>query len=210
MQVVRWSSVILVMVAARAAIAGGIVLESYTGPRPDDASRLVAPVLDELRGRGFVSGYEAVGSPFEKNVSRPAIVLQGLPIDFRERVERGEKAWISGKFDEAIKILAPLVDAAHDNAGAFADNQQLLGATMKALIALALSHDRNGDPSSARTVLGEVLRSFPNETISRATYGPEAFQLFESVRKDSAKNGLGRLTVKVENDSGVVFINEHI
>jgi hypothetical protein len=210
MQVVRSLIVVTVMLTARAAVAGGIVLESYTGPRPDDASRLVAPVLDELRGRGFVSGYDAVGAPFEKDVSKPAIVLQGLPIDFAAQVQRGEKAWIDGRFDEAIKILAPLVDVAHDNAGAFAENQSLLGPTMRAVIALALSHDRRGDPSAARTVVGEFLRSFPNEPISKGTYGPEAFKLYESVRQDAGKNGLGRLTVKVENDGGVVFINEHI
>jgi hypothetical protein len=210
MQVVRSLIVVTVMLTARAAVAGGIVLESYTGPRPDDAARLVAPVLDELRGRGFVSGYDAVGAPFEKDVSKPAIVLQGLPIDFAAQVQRGEKAWIDGRFDDAIKILAPLVDAVHDNAGAFAENQSLLAPTMRAVIALALSHDRRGDPSAARTVVGEFLRSFPNEIISKGTYGPEAFQLYEQVKRDAGKNGLGRLTVKVENDGGVVFVDEHI
>ena len=123
------------------------------------------------------------------------------------KVERGHKAWIAGRFDEAVHILAPIVDAAHANTGAFAQNQPLREKLLKALIALALSQNRMGDPSSARTTFDEILRGFPDAAVSRGTYGPEAAALFEQVKRDAASAGRGRLDVKVGSEA-VVFINE--
>jgi hypothetical protein len=139
---------------------------------------LLSPLLDELAARGFVAGPEAVGRRFEQLGSRPAMIANGLPDGFADKVESGHKAWVGGDFDRAIQILRPLVDAAHASPGAFAQNQPLRDKLLKALIALALSDLRIGDRSAARNVFGEVLRSFPEAQLSRATYGPEAFDAF--------------------------------
>lgn len=191
-----------------ASAGDGIVLEAYTGLRPDDASRLLSPVLDELATKGFVAGSEVVGRKFESRVSRPAMIGTGLGEDFGDQVEKGHKAWIGGQFEQAVKILAPLVDNAHANPGSFAQNQALREKLLKALVALALSQQRMGDPSATRQTFGEILRSFPDTVLSRASYGPEAFTLFEDVRKESTTGGRGRLAIKVSNDSAAVFINE--
>src|ERR1700690_599798 len=96
-----WIALVVVAATARAASAGagGIVLESYTGERPDDATRLLSPLLDELAKRGVVGGYDVVGRKYEAEVSRPTSSLEGLPPDFADRVERGHKAGIEGKFE---------------------------------------------------------------------------------------------------------------
>ncbi len=194
-------------VRAVGAAPGGIVLESYTGDRPDDATRLLSPLLDELAKRGVVGGYDVVGRKYEAEVSRSTLSIEGLTPDFADRIERGHKAWIEGRFDEAVSLLSPMIDAAHANPGAFAQNQPLRERLLKGLIALALSQQRMGDPSSSRTTFGEILRSFPDTQLSRATYGPDAYNQFEEVRR--AATARGRLTVKVPDESGVVFINEH-
>ena len=197
---------VVIGLAAEAKAADGIVLESYTGPRPEDANRLLSPVLDELASRGFVAGPDVVGRRFEQRVSRPSdgALLEG----FAEQVERGHKAWIGGRFDEAVKVLTPVVDSAHANPGAFAQNQPLREKLLKALIALALSHQRIGDQAATRQAFGEILRSFPDTQLSRASYGPDAFNLFEEVKKDATSAGRGKLSVKVTNEGAVVFINE--
>ncbi len=204
-----WIALVVVAATAQAASAapGGVVLESYTGDRPDDATRLLSPLLDELAKRGVVGGYDVVGRKYEAEVSRPTSSPEGLTPDFADRVERGHKAWIEGKFDEAVSLLSPMIEAAHANPGAFAQNQPLRERLLKGLIALALSQQRMGDPSSSRTTFGEILRSFPDTQLSRATYGPDAYNQFEEVRR--AATTRGRLTVKVPDESGVVFINEH-
>lgn len=200
--------VILFVMVVEARANDGIVLESYSGQRPNNAGQLLSPLLDELAARGFVAGPEAVGRRFEQRGSRPATVPNGLPDGFAEKVDAGHKAWVGGRFDEAIRVLAPLVDAAHASPGAFAQNQPLREKVLKGLFALSLSHLRIGDRSAARVVFGEILRSFPEAQPSRATYGPEAFEAFEEVRRQANAQGHGRLAVEVADPSAVVFINE--
>lgn len=201
--------VVAIVIAAGTAYAesgDGIVLESYTGQRPDDVNRLLAPVFDELATRGYVAGPEVVGRRFEQRVSRPNTA--GTPPEsFGDTVEKGHKAFIGGRFDETVKLLVPVVDAARSNPSAFAQNQPLRDKLLKALIALALSYQRIGDQSATRETFGEILRSFPDTQLSRASYGPDAFDLFEDVKKQLLARGKGKLAVKA-TDGAAVFVNE--
>ena len=70
--------------------------------------------------------------------------------DFADQVDRGFRSWVGGKFDEAIKTLGPLTDTARANSGVFAKNQGLREPLRKALIALALSEQRIGDPAAMK------------------------------------------------------------
>ena len=58
------------------------------------------------------------------------------------------------------------------------------------------------------TTFGELARSFPDAQLSRATYGPEAFDAFEQVRRGANANGHGTLTIKVADDQALVFVDE--
>ena len=205
---VRWIFAILfVGLASTGHADNGVVLESYTGPRPADANRLLSPVLDELASRGYVAGPDVVGRRFEQRVSRPSSV-GGLPGNFADQIDQGHKAYIAGRFADAVKILNPLVDTAIKNSGSFAQNQPLRDKLLKGLIALALSHQRAGDADAAKAAFDEILMSFPNTSISRQNYGPEAFNLFEDMKKQALAKGTGTLVVKATSDTAVVFINE--
>lgn len=193
--------------AAGPAFAGNIVIESYVGDRPADAPRLVNPILGELVSRGYNYG-DTLARAYEQKVSGTALTATGLPADFAAQVDTGFKAWVSGRFDEAIKTLEPLVEAAHANSGAFARDQGLREPLHKALIALALAHARTGDPAAARATFAELLRSSPDATLSRAMYGGEAYEMFEQVRRDVTANGTGKLAIKVADDTAVVFVDE--
>jgi hypothetical protein len=190
--------------------AGGIVLESYTGARPADASKIVGPVLGELATRGFGDAGAVIATRFEAQVSRAAVTPDGLPKDFADQIEKGHRAWIAGSFDDAVAILGPIVDAVHANPGALARNAGARDRVLKALIALALSQHRRGDPSAARTTLGELLRSYPDAQVQKGVYGPEAASLFEQVKKELAAGPRGRLLVKLADEQAEVFINERL
>ena len=192
---------------AGSARAGGIALESYTGPRPADASRLLSPVLDELAARGFAAG-DTLARSYDAGVSRSALTADGLPEGFAAQVDRGFKAWVGGKLDDAVQILGQLVETAHANTGAFAKDQTLRDPLLKAEIGLALSHQRRGDPSAMRAVFGEIVRSFPDAQISRGTYGPEANDAFEQVKRETMGAGKGKLVIKLGDETGVVFVDE--
>jgi len=188
----------------------GIVVESYTGARPAEATKALQPVLRELAARGFLAGADAVGAKFEAQVSRPALSAQGLPADFAEQIERGHRAWITGTFDQAVSVLGPIVDAAHSNSGEFARNPGIRERLQKAMIALALSQQRRGDPSAARATFTELLRSFPDAQVTKGTYGPDAATLYEQTKKEHAAAPRGRLLVKLANENAEVFINERL
>lgn len=198
--------ILAVVMASSIARGGGIVLESYTGERPADAARLLEPVLDELAQREYAAG-DTVARSYEAHASRAAVTPGGLPGDFAAQVDRGFKAWVGGRFDEAIKTLVPLVETAHANSGAFAQNPTLRDPMLKALIALALAQQRIGDLSAMKETMSEILRAFPEAQVARATYGPDAHQAFEQVRREVVAAGKGKLTVKT-NDTAVVFIDE--
>src|SRR5690349_25133369 len=94
---------ILGVIGARAASAdNGVVIESYTGARPDNAGRLLGPVLEELASSGFTVGYDGIGRKFEGKVSRSARTAAGMPGDFSDSVDSGHKAWIAGRSDGAV------------------------------------------------------------------------------------------------------------
>ncbi len=202
--VVCLASVLALSSVARA--DDGIALEVFTGDRSPDASRLLSPIFDELAHNKISSG-DTVGRLFETAISRPARTEKGLPSDFNEQADRGFKLWAQGKFDESIKILLPLVELAHRNSGAFAKDTALREPLRKAMIGLALAQQRNGDPGAMRSTFEEMVRSYPDANLPRATFGPEASQAFEDVKKGVLAAGTGKLTVRVV-DGGVVFVDE--
>jgi len=197
---------VVLMFAVPARAAGGIVLEAYTGDRPADANRLLGPVLDELAANKFSTG-DTVARQIDAQVSRAAEAGNGLPADFAAQVDKGFHAYVTAKFEEAIKVLVPLVDTAHANSGAFLRDPSLREPLNRALIVLAIAQQRTGDPSAARATFAELLRSFPESQVSRGTYGPEAADLFEQVKREITAAGKGKLTVKGD-DGAVVFVDE--
>ena len=90
---------IAIMVLSTTASANGVVLESYTGERPADAPRLLAPVLEELAKRKYDTG-DTVARSYDSQVSRAAQTAKGMPADFAAQIDTGFKAWVSGRFDE--------------------------------------------------------------------------------------------------------------
>ena len=201
---------LMVVVGAGMSRADGkIVLESYTGGKTETAARQLKPLLDALATKGFSGGYDMLGRSFESRVSRPAIA-DGLPADFARKVDAAQQAFITGKFEEAANALSPLIDTAHANGGVFATNQSALASLEKALIVLALSQQRMGDPAAMQQTFAEFLRSFPDKSVPRGVYGAEAATAFEQAKKTLAGAGRGKLVVRSSVDTGVIFIDEHI
>jgi hypothetical protein len=196
----------VVLGAAGPVAADSVAIEAYTGKRPDNAGQLLGPVFEELTAQGFRVGYDGVGRLFEGKVSRSARTAAGMPGDFADEVERGHKAWINGKFEEAIQILGPAIETAHGNAAVVSQDRKLRAEVQRALVDLALAHQRNGDPDEALNVMSELLRSFPELAITKASHGPDAFALFDAARKALANRGT--LVVEVVDSGTSVFVDE--
>jgi hypothetical protein len=183
-----------------------IVIESYTGDRPADATRLLAPILDELAARGYSSG-DTIGHRFDARASRASAA--SLPADFADQVDHGYHAYLSGRFDEALATLTPVVELAHADPVALADTPALADVVARALTVTALAQLRGGDPGAATATLGELARAFPAATVSKASYGGEAAELFAQVQRDVAAQPRAHLAVTPSEPSAVVFVDEH-
>lgn len=197
----------IMVLSSTTASANGVVLESYTGERPADAPRLLAPVLEELAKRKYDTG-DTVARSYDSQVSRAAQTAKGMPADFAAQIDTGFRAWVSGRFDDAIKILVPLVETAHANSGEIAKNPALRDPLLKGLIALGIAYQRIGDLGQMRATFAEVIRAYPEALVSRGTYGADAAGAFEQVKKDTVASGKGKLTIKLADDTAVVFIDE--
>lgn len=193
--------------SARVASADGLVIESYVGPRPPGADKTLKGLLEELARRDYLSSGAAL--QIESRVSKPALTEMGLPVDFGPQVEKGHKAWISGNFSESIQTLQPLVQKAHENPGAFAQNQQhLRDKLFKALVGIAVSQLKMGDPGGAKATFGELLRSFPDQQVSRSVYGPDVAASYEATKKELGALERGTLIVTLTGDTGPIYLNE--
>lgn len=182
----------------------GIVLESYEGARPASADQALAPVLDELSSRQFEAG-SSIGRLYESKVSRPR--QSTLPDTFAKQLSDGQQEYIRGNYSAAVEKLQPLIDSAHDNSGAFAQNQALRQTMLDGLVALALAQDRNGDPKTARLTFEELARSFPDASVPAQRWGASAAKQFAEIQRDLKQQSLGRLIVKAPSNAEV-YVNE--
>ena len=91
-----------------------------------------------------------------------------------------------------MKILGPLVDGAHANPAAFANNQPLRERLLKGLIALLACRISAAVTPTRRRSCSTRSAQLSNTSISRQNYGPEAFTLFEDVKKQAQAKGPGR------------------
>lgn len=199
-----WVVCIAVAWTSIAEARDGIVLESYEGDRPADAAKALGPLLGELSQRGFEAG-DSIGRLYEGKVSRP--LHNSLPKNFAQQLKDGQLEYIRGNYASAVAKLAPLIDAAHDNSGAFAKNQPLRQTMLDGLTALALAQDRNGDPKTARATFEELARSFPDASVPASTWGPAAAKQFAEIRRDLTQQSQGRLIVKAPA-TAEVYVNE--
>ncbi|MEO8551923.1 MAG: hypothetical protein ABI678_18230 [Kofleriaceae bacterium] len=204
---VRYAFVVALVLSSTAVVHAddGVALEVYVGDRPRDAERTIPPMLTEL-GKAKIASADTVGKMVNSTLSSPSRTDKGLPSNFVAEALAGEALWAHGQFTEAIAKLSPLITDAHDNSGAFAKDTGLREPLLKAMIALALSHSGAGDLGSMRTTFEEIVRSFPGFTVASSVYGPDASKAFEQARKGLARQGTGKLSVRVQ--TGVVFVDE--
>ncbi len=208
----------LVVLGAVLAAGGGaqaatptevIVLESYAGERPDDASRLMAPLLEALTGASYAAGPSGLGRRIEETLSRRSAFMTDEELsDARRLVDDGYGSWLKNDFPTAIDKLSRAVKLFQASPATLAQDQTRRDTVFKALVGLALANKRQGDSDEATRAMAEVIRSFPDREFNRTIYGPEAHELYGAVKADLDAQGKGSLRVVVDDENVVVFVNE--
>lgn len=203
----KWLAWVVVLTGMIGEVAAErVYVESYPGSRPRDAAQILQPATAELESLGFRrAGADADAGA----LSRPARTLRRTEIQaIRGFVDSGHALFNDNEIERAIteieRALA-LLDAAPVSLITATDLRKL---RMKALIVLAQCYKRRGDPRQVTRAMAELLRSFPDFDISTRTHGYEPVTMRESVAKEIAAEGLGRLVVEVDEPQAIVFVNE--
>ena len=188
-----------------------IVLESYVGERPATAAADLAPLLDELEARGFVTRPASVLALVGGRAPRPgALDKDRTAAELTQPAESGYAAYTRGRFAEAEAALALALEEIHRNPALLVLDTDNLGATFKILAALALSQAKRGDTGASVATMVELIRTFRSQPITRTDYGPDAEQLYRAVWRQVQGMGRGQLSVTVENDQAVIFVDGQI
>ena len=120
----------------------------------------------------------------------------------------GNDAWMNADFDRARTIFERAVEVSREAPSEAAGRISWRPMVQRSLVGVALSAKRRGDGSTAESAMAEFLRTYPGDVVDRTTFGPEAWKLYEAVRKSLSEQPTGRLTVSVDDPDAVVFVNE--
>lgn len=186
-----------------------VVVESHVGERPKEAARLTSPVSEELARFGYLGDVRTTGEVYERTISRPGLATWRSAAEIAAKAELGYEAYISGRFSEAVASLVPLLSEIRSSPAIVAWQPGIRHAMFKASVATAISLMRLGREKAGLAEMAELLRSYPDEAVLRATHGPEAEALYAKAKQHSDQQGRGTLHIVVEPHTQV-FINERL
>ncbi|MBK9069886.1 MAG: hypothetical protein IPL79_02575 [Myxococcales bacterium] len=186
-----------------------VFVESHVGERPKDAARLTSPVSEELTQFGYLGTVQTTGEPYERTISRPGLATWRSAAEIAVKAELGYEAYISGRFSEAVALLVPLLSEIRLSPAIVAWQPRIRHAMFKASVATAISLERLGRAEAGAAEMDELLRSYPDEAVLRATHGPEAEALYAKAKRRSDQQGRGTLHIIAQAPTQI-FINERL
>lgn len=199
-----------VLLAAAPAVADTIVIEAFSGARPDDADALLAPVHQELTRRGVIGG-PALVERFERHVSRAMRTLDGDQITAaRTDAGRAYEALIDGSYDVARGAAERALDVLRGAPWQLAQDATLRDAQFTALVVLARAQEMLGNHEAALVAAAEVYRTFPERDVSTRQFDPRVKELHTQVRERLAARRTGRIEVRVDDVATSVYVNERL
>jgi hypothetical protein len=182
-------------------------LESVAGARGESSASVLTPVFEELKRRGYRSGYEGIGRAFDGSVSRPSQNAGEVPADLAGKIDEAYRLWIAGKFAAGVTALQALIDVAHRNPAVVIANPKVSAALFKAEVGVAMCHHRLGNDTEAWAAMADLLRSYDLE-VTKGQYGAEAFGLYQQVKKEAKPTATGGLTVRSLDPTAAIYVNE--
>jgi hypothetical protein len=200
----------LVAAAPAGAVADTIVIEAFSGARPDDADQWMAPVHAELTRRGAVAG-AALIERFERHVSRAMRTLGGDEITAaRADAGRAYEALVDGSYDVARAAAERAIDALRGAPWQLAQDATLRDAQFTALVVLARAHEVLGNHEAAFAAAAELYRTFPERDVSTRQFDPRVKELHTRTRERLTTRRSGRIEVRVDDVATSVYVNERL
>ncbi|MCW5802546.1 MAG: hypothetical protein KIT31_09170 [Deltaproteobacteria bacterium] len=185
-----------------------VAIEMYRGARPKEAAALMRIVREELRVADVTAEPDVVAG-WISHAPRPAIsdpsVTSAALVD---EMERGIKTYLHADYRGAIVALQAALTRARANPGLVVSDDRTNAAMTRAMVALALSHAREGAKDGATEIMTEYIRSL-REPVTRKVFGPPGEELYDQVRKLLEAKPRGKLVVNVSEPDAQISVNEH-
>jgi len=198
----------LLLTGAVARADSSILLESYSGEPPEEASRYVDYLM-----RTLGKAAPAHGPTLRRTVEAQLSLSAGpstVPPGLRSAVEEGRRHFIEGEFTEAIAQLEEARTLLLQRVALLASDQSLRDLLHRSLLFLSHAYLRTHQGERATERVGEVIRSFPDRDLSlvQVQFGPELVKLYREVRRELDRQQRGTLAITTQPPGCLVFVNE--
>lgn len=183
--------------AARRTSKPTLVLESHAGARPARLAPLLAKVDDGLETRGHAAFPKSIISLAGPNVPRPGILDSDLTsAQIAEKHNTAFALFGEAKWSQARDLLLEVRDHVRRNPALVADDITIHDLMFRTMVALAVCHQRLGDPSAATRAMTDAIRVYPARPVSRAdAWAKEGETLYLDVTKSLQQVSRGRLRI---------------
>jgi len=197
--------VVGLLVAASARAETAAIEARLAGVSPDPALAQRIARLFERDGKWLA------GARLRQRVEA---IAEGLdPIDpgeieaWARDLEAGYRLWIEGQIDQAAIVLDGATATLGRRPVALIQAPRLRSLWFRATVVLALVEDRNGLRGRAIERMTTLLRSFPDRTLDRKSFGPAAHGLYLEAEKRLQAAGRGTLVIEAPG-AQVVYVDE--
>lgn len=188
-----------------------LTFESHVGTRTKEAARSLEQLAAILELHGFAARPASILKIVGGRAPRSGITDRATTLaDIAERINVGFNAYISSRFDEAVTELSKALTLIHENPALVVTDTKNESMMLKAFMGLALSQNRLQQRDDSEATMGEIVRTFAGQPISRAEYGADAAEFYRTVAKRLQSAGRGSLTVKTGDERALIFVDEHL
>jgi hypothetical protein len=188
-----------------------LVLEAHTGERPQEVSRFMQPLSEELEAHGFAARTETIVRLAGPGAPRPGLVDRDLVArQVAQDVDAANLQFTNGQYAAAAKILVAAIDSMHRNPAPFAIDTSNTDVMYKALATLSLCKKKLGDAAGAVATMKELIRMFPSRPLPRNKYGPSDEAFYREVYQQVQEMGRGRLSIAGGDSRAVLFVDGQI
>lgn len=189
--------------------APALLFEAHWGARTEEAARLLEAVREPLERHGAVVSPATIAALDNEVLPLPARWDDTLSLEaLTARLEAGVRSYLLGRFRLAAQQLEAALAAAHRNPLLLVADTSSRQWMTQALVSLALTRARLGEPARAAAALGEQIRSYPELPVTHAAFGSRGDALYTQTRRALESEPRGGLMVDVSDADARIYINE--
>jgi hypothetical protein len=196
-------------VAPESASAERLVIESRIGDS-GDADLLAVTVRSVLEKRGHSSvAAEFVTRSADRMPRENTAPSEQTITEFQNHLGRGFRRFTDVAFADATDAFTRALAMVREYPLLVTQSAEVRKDVFQAHVMLSLAYKRAGEGNAARRIIEDMIRCFPDQTISIKRFGPEPERQRRQLDASMRAQGMARLAITTPSASKAqVFVNE--